>query len=153
MKESPRPPRTFLDVVDVVAGIVIPPLPKLHPAGLRSPPLRPVPRGFSPRGCKGRSPLHEITLSLPLPAGKGVGGMGEKKKAKGRVCRRQGRQAPPPATGTPPRPHSARGSAPRRVPAPPLQPVPPGFSPRGCKGRSPLHKITLSLPLPRRGRG
>ena len=44
------------------------------------------------------------------------------------------------------------GSAPRRVPAPPLQPVPRGFSPRGCKGRSPLHKITLSLPLPRRGR-
>ena len=27
------------------------------------------------------------------------------------------------------------------------------FSPRGCKGRSPLHKITKSLPLPRRGRG
>ena len=33
------------------------------------------------------------------------------------------------------------------------EPVPPGFKPRGCKGRSPLHKITLSLPLPRRGRG
>ena len=28
-----------------------------------------------------------------------------------------------------------------------------GVQPRGCKGRSPLHKITLSLPLPRRGRG
>ena len=25
--------------------------------------------------------------------------------------------------------------------------------PRGCKGRSPLHEITLNLPLPRRGRG
>ena len=25
--------------------------------------------------------------------------------------------------------------------------------PRGCKGRSPLHKITLKLPLPHRGRG
>ena len=32
-------------------------------------------------------------------------------------------------------------------------PVPPGFSPRGCKGRSPLHKKTKNLPLPRRGRG
>ena len=28
-----------------------------------------------PRGCKGRSPLHKITFSLPLPAGKGVGGI------------------------------------------------------------------------------
>ena len=34
----------------------------------------------------------------------------------------------------------------------PLPPVPPGFKPRGCKGRSPLHKITINLPLPRRGR-
>ena len=32
------------------------------------------------------------------------------------------------------------------------EPVPPGFKPRGCKGRSPLHKITINLPLPRRGR-
>ena len=32
-------------------------------------------------------------------------------------------------------------------------PVPRGFRPpRGCKGRSPLHKITINLPLPRRGR-
>ena len=27
------------------------------------------------------------------------------------------------------------------------------FSPRGCKGRSPLHKKTKKLPLPLRGRG
>ena len=34
----------------------------------------PVPRPFSPRGCKGRSPLHEITL-IPLPrGGRGAGG-------------------------------------------------------------------------------
>ena len=51
-------------------------------------------RGFSPRGCKGRSPLHEKTLGLPLPAGKGGGGIGAGNKAKGRVCRRQGRHAP-----------------------------------------------------------
>ena len=47
-----------------------------------------------PRGCKGRSPLHKITLSLPLPAGKGVGGMGAEKQAKGRAGGRQTRQAP-----------------------------------------------------------
>ena len=35
-----------------------------------------------PRGCKGRSPLHKITLSPPLPAGKGVGGMGAETKLK-----------------------------------------------------------------------
>ncbi len=65
-----------------------------------------------PRGCKGRSPLHKITLSLPLPAGKGAGGMGAGKQAKvkrqagnkegkppagyhsGKVSRRQRKQAP-----------------------------------------------------------
>ncbi len=35
-----------------------------------------------PRGCKGRSPLHKKTLSLPLPAGKGGGGMGAETKLK-----------------------------------------------------------------------
>ena len=33
-----------------------------------------------------------------------------------------------------------------------LFPFSPG-SARGCKGRSPLHKKTKNLPLPRRGRG
>ena len=52
-----------------------------------------------PRGCKGRSPLHKKTKSLPLPAGKSalrarVGGMGATKQAKGRIGRRQRRQAP-----------------------------------------------------------
>ena len=56
--------------------------------------------GFNPRECKGRSPLHEITLILPLPAGKGGGGMGAGKKTKGRVGRRQTRQAPPTDSGT-----------------------------------------------------
>ena len=31
-----------------------------------------------PRGCKGRSPLHKKTKKHPLPAGKGVGGIGDK---------------------------------------------------------------------------
>ena len=49
-----------------------------------------------PRGCKGRSPLHKITLSLPLPAGKGAGGMGAGKQAK--VKRQAGnKEGKPPA--------------------------------------------------------
>ena len=34
---------------------------------------------FTARGCKGRSPLQK-TKNLPLPKGKGVGGMGIKVK-------------------------------------------------------------------------
>ena len=53
-----------------------------------------------PRGCKGRSPLHKKTKSLPLPAGKSalrarVGGMGAEKQTKGGAGRRQRRQATP----------------------------------------------------------
>ena len=33
-----------------------------------------------PRECKGRSPLHKKTKSLPLPAGKGVGGWGRQRQ-------------------------------------------------------------------------
>ena len=47
------------------------------------------------RGCKGRSPLHKKTKSLPLPAGKGAGGMGATKTTNGRDSRRQRRQATP----------------------------------------------------------
>ena len=54
---------------------------------------QPVPRPVQPWGCKGRSPLHKITYSYPLPTGKGVGGMGAKKNTKDRGGRRQSRQA------------------------------------------------------------
>ena len=47
-----------------------------------------------PRGCKGLRPLHKKTKNLPLPAGKGGGGMGAEKQTKGKVSRRQRRQAP-----------------------------------------------------------
>ena len=70
-----------------------------------SPPgqVEPVPPGFKPRGCKGRSPLHKITFSPPFPAGEersasaGRGDRGQKES------KRQGRQAtrkarPPPGT-------------------------------------------------------
>ena len=51
-----------------------------------------------PRGCKGRSPLHKKAKNLPLPGGKGVGGIGGKKEGKGGVGRRQERQATPSGT-------------------------------------------------------
>ena len=87
-------------------------------------------RRFSPRGCKGRSPLHKNNLSLPLPH-RGRGGIGGgRKKGEGRVGG-QGRRHTP---------RRARGSLP--------VPVPPPAQARGCKGRSPLHEITLIPPLP-----
>ncbi len=77
--------------------------------------------------------------------------MGERKHAKGKVGRRQRRQAP------------------RRVRDSPPAPVPPGFSPpgtclessvsaanglmQGCRGRSPRRNNLWGSPLPRRGRG
>ena len=58
--------------------------------------------GFCPRGCKGRSPLHEITLILPLPAGKGVGGMGAERKGKAGLA--GDKQGKPPAAPARPAP-------------------------------------------------
>ena len=50
-------------------------LPSRHPAGHRQTQVEPVPRPIQPRGCKGRSPLHKKTKSLPLPhRGRGSGG-------------------------------------------------------------------------------
>ena len=39
------------------------------PAGRVVRPHFPVPPGFSPRGCKGRSPLHKKTKISPFPEG------------------------------------------------------------------------------------
>ena len=48
-----------------------------------------------PQGCKGRSPLHEITLVTPFPAGEGGrGDRGQESKLKAGGNRRQSRQAP-----------------------------------------------------------
>ena len=127
---------------------VIPP-PAEVPVRQEQPVLRPV----RPWGCKGRSPLHKNNLKFPpSPEGKGVGGMGERKHTKGKVGRRQSRQAPP-----------------RRVRDSPPAPVPPGFSPpgtcsvrsvsaanglmQGCRGLRPRRNNLWGSPLPRRGRG
>ena len=78
--------------------------------------------------------------------------MGAKKQTNGGVGRRQGRQAAPADSGT----ARSAGNQPGK---PPTGTYTAGSAsaarvqPRGCKGRSPLHKITLKLPLPRRGRG
>ena len=58
-----------------------------------TPQVQPVPLPAQARGCKGRSPLHKKTKNLPLPAGKGAGGMGAEKQTKGRVGGRQRKQA------------------------------------------------------------
>ena len=180
MKESPRPPRTFLEfIIDGAtararfrktantpapraARVTPPPKYLLDWYCKRRPgtslrwargllPCSDAPSG-SARGCKGRSPLHEITLILPLPRrGRGSGGMGARKHTEGKVSRRQKRQAPPCAPLTP-RPRAAGDKPPAgRVVCSPA-PVPPPAQPRGCKGRSPLHEITIVSPFPP-GRG
>ena len=67
-----------------------------------------------PRGCKGRSPLHENNLSPPLPAGKGGGGIGAKNLLYGRKNRR-GRTQPPAGN------HNGRSSQCRAGSAPGMQ--------------------------------
>ena len=115
-------------------------------------PVPRVPRPVQPRGCKGRSPLHKITLSPPLPGGKG-----ESQSLFRRGLRPRHPGAEPltaltetavqvPYVGKPAVRRKSKG---KRLPiVSPVPRVPRPVQPRGCKGRSPLHKITLSLPLP-----
>ena len=90
-----------------------------------------------PRGCKGRSPLHEITLVSPSPMGGRGGGWGKMP-----FGFRQGLS--PRHPGGRSLRFGARGEesvAYRLAGAGRVQP-------RGCKGRSPLHEITLVSPSP-----
>ena len=59
-----------------------------------------------PRGCKGRSPLHEITLVSPFPPGRGLGGWGQKSKLKARQAGNK--------EGKPPFGHHSDRDSPRR---------------------------------------
>ena len=101
-----------------------------------------------PRGCKGRSPLHKKTKNPPLPRwGRGSGGWGQESKQKAGLA---GGKAGKPPLGT-----IAAGAirqpekpAPRRVPAPQVQPMPPGFSPGDARGGAPCMKKTLVPPFP-----
>ena len=85
-----------------------------------------------PRGCKGRSPLHEITLVSPFPAGEGGrGDRGQKGKLKAGAA---GDRAGKPPAGllrrrfSPCRPGSAPGDARGGAPCirKPKSPSPPG---------------------------
>ena len=67
------------------------------PAGVLVSPVQPVPLPAQARGCKGRSPLHKKTKNLPLPAGKGGGGMGAKRKGKAGTA--GGKEGKPPPGG------------------------------------------------------
>ena len=97
--------------------------------------------------------MHEITLVTPFPAGEGGrGDRGQKSKLKaGAAGDKEGK--PPPGTANARRASNAGGTPPLSLLQRQVEPVPPGFSPGGCKGRSPLHKKTKNLPLPRWGRG
>ena len=70
-----------------------------------------------PRGCKGRSPLHKITLKSPPSRWEGGRGDGGKNKAQVKGRRATKTATPPPGAGTPPQPRPARGKAPLRAPA------------------------------------
>ena len=89
--------------------------------------------------ARGEAPCIRKQKISPFPPGKSAlraraGGWGQESKLKARLA--GSKQGKPPA-GRVVRPHL---------------PVPRRFSPRGCKGQSPLHKKTKNLPLPRRGR-
>ena len=56
--------------------------------------VQPASPGFSPGDARGEAPCIRKQKSPPSPEGKGVGGMGAGKEAKGEVSRRQRRQAP-----------------------------------------------------------
>ncbi len=67
------------------------------------------------RGCKGRSPLHKKTKSLPFPPGRGLGGWGQQSKLKaGAAGDKEGK----PPLRTPQRqgqPATSRASPPHRI--------------------------------------
>ena len=121
-------------------------------------------RKRSNAGAPGAKPPAKLTYSLPLPAGKGVGGMGERKHTEGRDSRRQRRQAPPADSETAKSAGDKEGKPPLRTantpaPAPRESRLPPQYlldwyckrrkrSNAGAPGAKPPAKLTYSLPLP-----
>ena len=173
MKESPGPLRTFPELSGCPESAL------LHGSGLflsfyhggyrvAGVPLR-CPAGACLFGCPPILPLACFLAPIPLPPSRREGG-------EFLVCFAGGF-----APGTPaldrsrhlqsfPNRHPAEWRLfTTRVPAAPAganapfeaertgfqqaMPVPRPIQPRGCKGRSPLHKKTPKLPLPRWGRG
>ena len=133
-------------------GQVEPATPGASPRRVSGLPLFPAPLGFSPGDARGEAPCIRKLKVSPFPGGEGgKGGWGQKSKLKAGAVGDQ--------PGTPPPDITAAGRAGNAGGKPPpgewFAPAPGAawVQPRGCKGRSPLHKKTKSLPLPRRGRG
>ena len=105
----------------------------------------------SARGCKGRSPLHEITLGSPFPGGEGGRGDGGKNKAKGRVGGRQSRQAPRRVSQRQGRTAARKASPPPGTCMAGAVRAANGLIP-GCRGRSPRQNKLIVSPFPP-GRG
>ncbi len=147
----PRPPATAPDGTRRTGRVPVPGV--SCPRCFRQPTRQPANLPAQPRGCKGRSPLQKITKnSPPSPLGKGVGGWGRKTLTGGRTKQTNAGDRHPGGAGNLPVRRAAPGArlgTPQTARQPENLPV----QSRGCKGRSPLHKKTKKLPLPRRGRG
>ena len=70
-------------------------LPALPPVDKQNSLVVQVPPGFKPGDARGEAPCIRKLKSPPSPPGKGVGGIGGKNKAKGRVSRQPTGCAPP----------------------------------------------------------
>ena len=102
-------------------------------------------------GWRGGWPPAKQKDGVPQPRGAGGGGGGRKSR-EGSVGRRQRRQEFPFGTAVAGRAGNQPDKPPARVPVRQGRPAPARVQPWGCKGRSPLHKITLISPFPL-GRG
>ena len=107
--------------------------------------VQPASPGFQPWGCKGRSPLHEITLDPPFPGGEG--GDRDRKTLIRQENPARKTAVPPLGAGSPPVP-VPRWASPRRATPTQVQPAPPGFSPGDARGEAPcIRKLKIS-PFP-----
>ena len=136
LERVPRTPQNFPE------RIIIDGNPALVPGSTDKPPHRTPPpthlqcRAGTAAGVPGAKPPAKLTYSLPLPAGKGVGGIGAEKQAEGRQTGNHPVKPPP---GIPP---PLAASAPPGASPLSNTTFPPTSSaaqvqPQGCRGRSP----------------
>ena len=151
MKESPRPPRTFLEFI--IDGATA----RARFRKTANTPRPPCRRGQAPhrstclagtvsaasglmQGRRGRSPRRNKLWGSPFPGGEGGWGDGGKKETEGRDSRRQRRQAPPCAPPTPPAP-APPGTSPRWARGLlPCSDAPSGSAPEDARGEDPCMK-------------
>ena len=109
--------------------------------------VQPAPLGFSPGDARGEAPCIRKLKISPFPGGEGGRGDRDRKTLIWQENPASKTAVPPLAWASPP------------VPMPRWASPPPGnanagsaraarIQPRGCKGRSPLHEITLDSPFP-----